>query len=707
LPADEALTLVCRRLGVTGLPAPVAALIREKAEGNPFFSEELAYALRDSGLIQMSGSECRLAAGVDLKAVAFPDTVQGVITSRIDRLPPPQQLALKVASVIGRIFAFRILRDIYPIEDDRLFLKDYLQTLEQLDLTPLDAPEPDLAYVFKHIITQEVAYNLMLFAQRRDLHRAAAEWFERSYPDDLSPYYPLLAYHWSKAEDHEKTVEYLEKAGEQAIQSGAYQEAIGFFSEVLKAAADDSRHPLPVTRRAHWERLLGEAQYSLGNLAESRRHLERALAWLGRPIPETRGGLVLSLLAEVGRTAFRVLWPNRSTGRVEAVRPDLLEAYRACEAVISPYVLTNEAPRLILAGLRFGNLADMIGPSPEMARGFAGAGFFFGLVPLHGLAQAQQARGLQIAESQNDLPALARVLFFVGLYNYGLGEWAKSREALSRAREINGRLGARRQWDESSGILAQAIFAQGEFETSAQIEAQIDASARQRGDMQAHLYQLIAQSEVVLRLGRPGHADEAVALMEEATTVPAQGLDQSGQMRAYAILALARLRRGEAHLAREAADRALAAILNTPPTSCWTLEGYAGAAETYLSLIETRANRSPAERRALAKFARQAIGALRQFARVFPIGQPRAWLFQGFYDWLDGKPAKARQAWRKGLAAAQKLAMPYDEALAHFEIGRHASGDERRDHLDRAADIFERLGAEYDLQRAQAEIKTP
>jgi hypothetical protein len=59
------------------------------------------------------------------------------------------------------------------------------------------------------------------------------------------------------------------------------------------------------------------------------------------------------------------------------------------------------------------------------------------------------------------------------------------------------------------------------------------------------------------------------------------------------------------------------------------------------------------------------------------------------------------------LAAAQKLAMPYDEALAHFEIGRHASGDERRDHLDRAADIFKRLGAEYDLQRAQAEIKTP
>jgi len=227
---------VQQRLGVKSLPAPVADLIREKAEGHPFFSEELAYALRDAHFIHCEQGECAVAAGVDLRAVAFSDTVQGVITSRIDRLPPQTQITLKVASVVGRVFAYRILRDIHPIEADKQQLPHHLRQLEQLDLTPLNTPEPDLAYVFKHILTQEVAYNLMLFAQRRSLHRAVAQWYERTYATDLAPFYPVLAHHWIGAEDWTNAVAYLEKAGEQALRRGAYREAGGSFTEVLRRA---------------------------------------------------------------------------------------------------------------------------------------------------------------------------------------------------------------------------------------------------------------------------------------------------------------------------------------------------------------------------------------------------------------------------------------------------------------------------------------
>jgi len=312
LPAADALTLVCQRLGVGGLPEPVAALIRDKAEGNPFYSEELAYALRDSGMIQITADgTCRVTPGMDLKTVAFPDTVQGVITSRIDRLTPPQQLTIKVASVIGRVFAVSALRDVYPIEADKAQLRDYVAKLETLDLTPLDTPEPDLAYIFKHIITQEVAYNLMLFAQRRDLHHATAEWVERTYAADLSPHYPLLAYHWSKAEVAEKTLTYLEQAGEHAVQSGAYQEALGFFGELLKMAGDAR----PVAQRAHWERQLGETYYSLGNLAESRKHIEAAVALVGWPVPPAGGPRLVALAQEIGRQVLHQLWPSHFIGR--------------------------------------------------------------------------------------------------------------------------------------------------------------------------------------------------------------------------------------------------------------------------------------------------------------------------------------------------------------------------------------------------------
>ena len=246
LPAEDILQLVCQQLGVAVLPEVVANFIQEKAEGHPFFSEELALALRDAGLIELVNGQCRLAAGVtDLHALAFPDTLQGVITSRIDRLTPPQQLALKVASVIGRVFAFRILREVHPIEEDKPALPVYFQTLERLDLTPLESPEPDLTYIFKHVITQEVAYNLMAFSQRRQLHQAVAEWYERAHSGELAPFFPILAHHWRMVADDQraepaivsKAIEYLHKAGEQAVHRSANVEAINHLNMALELLA--------------------------------------------------------------------------------------------------------------------------------------------------------------------------------------------------------------------------------------------------------------------------------------------------------------------------------------------------------------------------------------------------------------------------------------------------------------------------------------
>ncbi len=201
LPAPAIETLVRRRLGVERLPAAVVQLIREKAEGHPFFSEELAYALRDAGWLRIVNGEAQLAPGTDLTALDFPTTIQGVITSRIDRLSPSQQLTVKVASVIGRIFAVRVLDGVYPIEDGEAQLRANLKRLEQLDITPQETPEPNLAYIFKHIVMQEVVYGLMTSAQKAQLHRSTAVWHESQVGGEGARNYPLLAHHWRLAGD--------------------------------------------------------------------------------------------------------------------------------------------------------------------------------------------------------------------------------------------------------------------------------------------------------------------------------------------------------------------------------------------------------------------------------------------------------------------------------------------------------------------------
>ena len=233
LSPQETLTLAAARLGLSSeqLPPVLADLIRRRAGGNPFFAEELVYALRDANLITVvaEGGERRCLAQGDLAqaAQALPDTIQGIVLSRIDRLPPEEQLALKVAAVIGRTFIFGALYDTLGehMEINQRLLKTYLDELSHLDLTPLEAPEPELTYIFKHIITQEVAYETLLFAQRRQLHRTVARWYEQNYSDglkrslpqalesSLAPYYPLLVYHWHGAEDQAEERHYAGLAG--------------------------------------------------------------------------------------------------------------------------------------------------------------------------------------------------------------------------------------------------------------------------------------------------------------------------------------------------------------------------------------------------------------------------------------------------------------------------------------------------------------
>jgi len=261
LSPDEMLALAAVRLDITDerLPEAVAKLVRTRAGGNPFFAEELVYALRDNGLIAIELEEgqtrCVVCHDLDQAAQALPDTIQGIVLSRIDRLPPEKQLTLKVAAVIGRTFIFTTLHDTLGehMEISRRFLKGYLDDLAHLDLTPLEAPEPELTYIFKHIITQEVAYETLLFAQRRQLHRAVARWYERTFGDgtdqaagremesSLAPHYPLLVYHWHQAGEKDQERHYAGLAGKWAAAQFANAEAAGYFSRALELTPETNR----------------------------------------------------------------------------------------------------------------------------------------------------------------------------------------------------------------------------------------------------------------------------------------------------------------------------------------------------------------------------------------------------------------------------------------------------------------------------------
>jgi predicted ATPase len=234
LSSEETYLLACDHLGVVSLPAPLAGLLPQTG-GSPFLIEELVYQLRDEGYLTIEAGQCRITDGADLRSFVLPTTAQSVFMSRIDRLSPPEQMTLKVASVIGRSFERQVLYNVHPVAADRGHLDRHLETLVRLDLIVHHAPRP--AYTFRNLLTLETAYNSMLHSQRRFVHRQVAEWLERAFVADLAPHYASLARHWRQADEPEKAIHYLELASQRATQSGAYQEAERYLQESMEIDA--------------------------------------------------------------------------------------------------------------------------------------------------------------------------------------------------------------------------------------------------------------------------------------------------------------------------------------------------------------------------------------------------------------------------------------------------------------------------------------
>jgi predicted ATPase len=161
-----------------------------------------------------------------------------VIISRIDRLSPSEQMTLKVASVVGRVFGRQVLDDIYPAASGRSHLDEHLLTLERLDLITRNAPHK--TYTFRSLLIQETAYSAMLYSQRRQVHRQVAEWYEATHATTLAPHVRTLAHHWRLADEPAKAMHYLEQASQQARKAGAYQDAERLLQESLELDAQSA-----------------------------------------------------------------------------------------------------------------------------------------------------------------------------------------------------------------------------------------------------------------------------------------------------------------------------------------------------------------------------------------------------------------------------------------------------------------------------------
>ena len=236
LDAVHSQELLGNLLYIEDLPESVRNLILNKAEGNPFFVEEVIRALIDSEYIVQENNHWR--ATREIINVSIPDTLTGVLSARIDRLPESTKHVAQTAAVLGRIFAQRALMATCAAAPPPEKIEDvepHLGVLTYEELVRERVHDPELEYIFKHALTQEAAYELLLIRRRKELHRRAGEALERLYPERQDELAPVLAYHFRHAEDWQRTADYAIRAGAQATKVYAMSEALEHYEHAYEA----------------------------------------------------------------------------------------------------------------------------------------------------------------------------------------------------------------------------------------------------------------------------------------------------------------------------------------------------------------------------------------------------------------------------------------------------------------------------------------
>ncbi len=540
LPQAEARQLFGALVGINlepeAWPADIRAVsdaVLTRAEGNPLFLTALVMSITDQGILAKKDNQWVLAK--PLSELQLPDTISRVVTSRLDRLPDDLKSLISAAAVIGRSFHPRVLAQV-------LNGAEVEAGLEQLAKMTLIHRKQNGEFAFDHSTTQEVAYQSLLQATRREMHKRVGAALEQLLGDQWEPSAGILARHFYQGGDPAKAVRYLAVAGEQSRRRFANKEALVSFRHALRLASEPNAQA--VVDRRKLLRALAEVETVMGDFPAALEHIEEAL----RLTLEDDGR------AELHRLAGEVL---ERKGELKAA----LKRYREGTALLAGSLAASDAPlvsgRLLLAtaGLLMtqGEIAEARGLAKEAmakladkkTRELADAHELLGQAHFAqsewNEALAEHATALAVREELQDLFGIASSKNAMGIVYVVLGDWHRAASLLEEAMQLYTRAGDLLHLGEAQAHLGDIYAAFGEITTAEKLQrAALDIFRRIGGTL--------GEGRALVALGNTMAAaeqfEEALAYLKDGLKIFEEIAAVEQQADAYAAMARVALAAG-------------------------------------------------------------------------------------------------------------------------------------------------------------------
>jgi len=732
LSSDASRSLLRHKLAHHELDVKLESQILDKAEGNPFYIEFMVRDILEQNVLE-SSNDGRLDFRPDSRQVRLPDTLQDLVLTRIDRLDEDQKTVLRIASVVGRMFEYELIKSLLPPTLKVVALGEILTRLESSDLVLVASNSPLTCY-FKHVVIRDVVYETLPLHRREDLHKKIGRYYEACSETDVDERSELLAYHFLAGRELERGLTHTVSAGRRAAVKFANQDAVFHFTKALEILGRDeftTRHedrlmvreqlakvyrqagmypeatnlfmqclerPTSPIRRADIHIGLGHVYQEAGQATLAIEELEKALRLLGRRVPHGDLPVVLAIVWELMLRAVKRGMPfsSRPVGGEKKLRYKKQYDVLAVLGLIYFFIELKKTAWTVFNLLK---VAERLQSPEELCLAYSNYA-----VALMGRGFVRRAsiyceKSLELAKEIDNPSILGRAYIRTGTLGIYTNDPRLSLRSYEKGVQIFKQIGGR--WDQLSALggMTAAYTLCTEFDMTDRLFSEIEEIATEL-DSKMHLAWAKCWRPFYRYLLGREEAEDARHAIRASIPFSMECNDTSTQFLANGHLCAIAVRENDAVGAAWLADETFDALWKNrarlpvrTPQMAWIY-----AAEAALFALERDVGEVPHKR--LHAIVRRATAHVVRIGKRFPYVLGPGMRVQAGYRVCSGDAKHSRASFERAFEILEKSPDRWQTGVAYYDASRFFP--ERAEELGmKARDIFEAHELKAELRRLE------